>query len=60
MEMYGKMAGMEKAQAKEFANVIVAYGTKFSVFLLLFITAAVLALGMKKSDPPYAPKRQKL
>ncbi|MCK5113979.1 MAG: DUF2029 domain-containing protein [Phycisphaerae bacterium] len=58
--LYGKLAGMEKPQAKEFADYIVAYGTKFTVFLLLFITAAVLALGMKKSDPPYSSQRQKL
>jgi len=60
MELYGKLCGLPKAQAKLFADQLIAYGPKFVVFLLLFLTAAILAIGMKKSDPPYASTRQKL
>lgn len=61
MVLYGKLlCGLPKSQAKEFADQLTAYGPKFVVFLLLFLTAVILAVGMKKSDPPYAPTRQKL
>ena len=60
MVLYGKLSGLPKPQAKKFADCLEGYGPKFVVFLLLFLTAVILSVGMKKSDPPYAPERQKL
>ena len=50
---YGKMAGLARKEAKDFADVITAYGPKFFSFLLTFFSAAVLALAMKSSESPY-------
>jgi len=57
---YGRVAGMKKHQAEDFANQLLAYGPDFYYFLLIFGAAAILALKMKKSDLPYATARQKL
>ena len=50
---YGKMAGLARKEAKDFADVVQAYGPKFFSFLLTFFSAAVLALAMKSSESPY-------
>ena len=56
---YGKMAGMARREAKDFADVVLAYGPKFFSFLLTFISAVVLGLATKSSESPYrTPEEQ--
>ncbi len=57
---YGKVAGLAGQGAKDFADVAQSYAPKFFSFLLTFFSGAVLALGMKSSEAPYAMRRQTL
>ena len=60
----GRACGLARADAKEFANVVGAYGLKFSGFLLMFLSAVILSLALKRppetASEPYAKERQKL
>ena len=58
--LYGRMGGLSKHDAEAWSEVAAAYGPRMYCFLLLFISAAVLSISMKRSDPPYSDNRQTL
>ena len=58
--IYARIAGLNKHDAEVWSEVALAYGPRMYTFLLLFISATVLAVTMKRSDPPYSDQRQTL
>jgi len=60
LEAIGRLVGRTADEAEDFADVGIAYGPLFYHFLLLLAAAALLAVAIRKSDPPYAENRQKL
>jgi alpha-1,2-mannosyltransferase len=58
--IYGRIGGLSKHDAEAWSEVAAAYGPRMYCFLLLFISAAVLSISMKRSDPPYSNHRQTL
>jgi hypothetical protein len=59
-----RASGQAKAEAKEFANIVAAYGPRFYSFLLMFLAAVILSRALKHppgpSCEPYARQRQKI
>ena len=61
LRVLARLAGKHtKDDVKVWANIAEAYGGAFYMFLLLLVATAVLAIALKKSDPPLAMERQKL
>ncbi len=61
LRLLSRLAGKHtNDEFKGWANVAEAYGGAFYFFLLLLVATAVLAIALKKSDPPLAAERQKL
>ncbi|MBN1556467.1 MAG: DUF2029 domain-containing protein [Phycisphaerae bacterium] len=55
-----RMTGMAKQQAKNASDVVQAYGLKGCSFLLVFLTAAILSLAMRRREPAYDDQRRPL
>jgi len=60
LEAIGRLFGRTGDEAEAFADVGKAYGPLFCHFLLLLAACVVLAVAIRKSEPPYAERRQKL
>lgn len=54
-----RLAGHAK-DAELWADVVDAYGPAFAHFLLVYVSAVVLAISLRRVEEPYAPQRQKL
>ena len=59
-EGIGRLAGHSAADAKVFADRFDAYGPVFWHFAALFAAGVLLAIKLRRSEPPYAAERQKL
>lgn len=59
-KVIAKLAGYSSREGKRWADYADAYGPTFICFLLLFAASVVLAVSLRRSDPPYATTRQKL
>jgi hypothetical protein len=53
-------AAQRSEEGKDWADYVAAYGPTFWHFVLLLVASGILAIGMKKPDPPYAEVRQTL
>jgi hypothetical protein len=54
----GRLQGMTRARAKEFADVAEAYGPGFFNFLILFVCCVILLAKLRTKREPYDRQRQ--
>jgi hypothetical protein len=59
-EVIARAAGYSGVDGEHWADVADAYGPTLVFFLLMFAASVVLCAALRKSDPPYAQKRQKI
>ena len=60
VEAVGKLFGKSSDHAETLSDVVKAYGPMFYHLVLLLAAGVLLAVVLRKSDPPYAGERQKL
>ena len=60
LETIGKLSGRGRDAAKEFSDVVSAYGGSFCHFVLVLATGVLLSVRLRRSEPAYAEQRQKL
>jgi len=60
VRVMARVAGQPDRAAKVTADIVTAYGPAFFCFLAMLVAGVILAVALKKPDPPYAERRQKL